>query len=419
MGSMVVSGLKDGRASRRDMCCCASLMDIAKRVEIRDLLVVIASVCAIFNYGSSWTGLTGSQLTLLRLGIALFACLLFDFRLSWKSLDFYEKAGLVYCGIVFAGGLFGKISPGSAWVEGIVGALLFLVPSQLRRKYGNELAGLVICVTTCVLIALADVFAIATAGKGFVTQDNEFLSSSNYLIGDKFLLSYMNMLCFALLYWRFPSVVSLVVFGSFSLFMSSLVECSTGVTGTLIMIVVIVLSYPLRAVPISRYFVPTMTVLLAVVAVAFTGLLTWGPFGQFITNFLGESSDLTGRTMIYPVLMALFMKRPLLGYLTGNGANQAVIAACGAADAQEGLFHILLSNGLVGAVAFLVMEYAVLEKTRFMQRREQGIYAFIFAMTACSVVEINLGLPLLFGLSFLAMSLKADERPNTDDRDES
>lgn len=387
----------------------AGLKDVFERVEIRDLLVVLASVCAIFNYGSSWTGLTGSQLTLLRLAIALFASLLISLRVPWKSLELYEKAGLAYCGFVFIEGLFGRISPGSAWVEGITGALLFVVPSQLRRKYGKDLAGLIICLMTCLTIALVDIFAIATAGRGFVTQENEFLFSSNYLIGDKFLLAYMNMLCFALLYWRFPSVLSLILFGSFSLFVCSVIECSTGVTGTLIMIVVIALSYPVRVVPAGRLFLPAMTVVLAVVAVAFTGLLTWGPFGHFITNFLGESSDLTGRTMIYPVLMALFLKKPLFGYMTGNGASQAVTAACGAADAQEGLFHILLTNGLVGVILFLIMECTVLRDACCMHRREQGVYAFIFAMTACSVVEINLGLPLLLGLSFFAMSLTSDE----------
>ena len=404
-----MNGFRNSLRYGKDITCRAGLKDVFERVEIRDLLVVFASVCAIFNYGSSWTGLTGSQLTLLRLGIALFASLLFGFRVPWKSLEFYEKAGLSYCGLVFIEGLFGRISPGSAWVEGITGALLFLVPSQLRRKYGKDLAGLIICLIVCLIIAPVDIFAIATAGKGFVTQDNEFLSSSNYLIGDKFLLAYMNMLCFALLYWRFPSVLSLILFGTISLSVCSVIECSTGVTGTIIMSVVIALSYPVRATPASRFFLPAMTVVLAFVAVAFTGLLTWGPFGKFITIFLGESSDLTGRTLIYPVLMALFLKKPLFGYLTGNGANQAVVAACGAADAQEGLFHILLTNGLVGAILFLVVECAALKDVRSMQRREQGIYAYIFGMTACSVVEINLGLPLLFGLSFFAMSLTADE----------
>lgn len=393
----------------KDITCRAKLKDVFERVEIRDLLVVLASLCAIFNYGSSWTGLTGSQLTLLRLAIALFACLLIGLRFPWKSLELYEKAGLAYCGFVFIEGLFGRISPGSAWVEGITGALLFVVPSQLRRKYGKDLAGLIICLMTCLIIALVDIFAIATAGRGFVTQDNEFLFSSNYLIGDKFLLAYMNMLCFALLYWRFPSVQSLILFGTISLFVCSVIECSTGVTGTIIMIVVIALSYPVRVVPAGRFFLPATTVVLAVVAVAFTGLLTWGPFGHFITNFLGESSDLTGRTMIYPVLMSLFLKKPLFGYLTGNGASQAVTAACGAADAQEGLFHILLTNGLMGVVLFLIMECTALRDACSMRRREQGVYAFIFAMTACSVVEINLGLPLLLGLSFFAMSLTSDE----------
>lgn len=404
-----VNGIRNYFEYGKEIACRVGLKDVFERVQIRDLLVVLASVCAIFSFGSSWTGLTGAQLTLLRLGIALLASLLVRFRVPWKSLELYEKAALAYCGFVFIEGLLGRVSPGSAWVEGITGALLFVVPSQLRRKYGKDLAGLTICLMTCFIIALVDIFAIATAGRGFVTQENEFLFSSNYLIGDKFLLAYMNMLCFALLYWRFPSVLSLILFGSFSLFVCSVIECSTGVTGTIIMIVVIALSYPVRAVPVSRYFLPVMTVVLAVVAVAFTELLTWGPFGDFITNFLGESSDLTGRKMIYPVLMALFLNKPLFGYLTSNGACQAVVAACGAADAQEGLFHILLTNGLVGAILFLVMECAALTNACTMYRREQGVYAFIFAMTVCSVVEINLGLPLLLGLSFFAMLLTSDE----------
>ena len=134
--------------------------------------------------------------------------------------------------------------------------------------------------------------------------------------------------------------------------------------------------------------------------------MTWGPFGRFITNVLGESSDLTGRIFIYPVLIGLFIKRPLLGYLTANGANQAVIGACGAADAQEGLFHILLTNGLIGAVLFLITEYVSIGRIHYMGRREHGLYAFVVAMTVCSVVEINLGLPFIFGLSLLASSLE-------------
>lgn len=387
----------------------AGLVVIASRVEIRDLLIVMASLLAMFNYGSSWTGLTGSQLTTLRLFIALLACALVCFRVSWSALSRYEKAGLVYCGLVFVEGLFGKVSPGSAWVEGMVGALLFILPSELRRKYGNELSGTTICLIACLLICVADVFAIATGGKGLVTQDNEYLFSSNYIIGDKFLLSYMNMLCFALIYWKIPSVITLVVFGSISFWISALVGCSTGMTGTIVMIVMILLSYPVRALPAHRLLVPTLTVLLAIVAVAFTGLLTWGPFGRFITNVLGESSDLTGRIFIYPVLFGLFVKRPLFGYLTANGANQAVTGACGSADAQEGLFHILLTNGLVGAVLFLIMEYVAINRIQYMSRREHGLYAFVVAMTVCSMVEINLGLPFILGLSILASSLEVCE----------
>lgn len=364
MGVITMNVHRDGSILRSADDRRVGLIGIARRVEIKDLLIVIASMLAMFNYGSSWTGLTGSQLTTLRLLIALFACALVCFRVSWGELAHFEKSGLVYCGLVFVEGLFGKVSPGSAWVEGMVGALLFIVPSELRRKYGNELSGTTICLVACLLICVADVFAVATGGKGVVTQDNEYLFSSNYIIGSKFLLSYMNMLCFAFIYWKIPSAITLVVFGSISFWISALVGCSTGVTGTVIMIIMILLSYPVRALPTHRLFLPILTVVLAIVAVAFTGLLTWGPFGRFITNVLGESSDLTGRIFIYPVLIGLFVNRPLFGYLTANGANQAVIGACGSADAQEGLFHILLTNGLIGVVLFLIMEYVSIERIR-------------------------------------------------------
>lgn len=406
MGVITKNVHKDGSILRSADDRRVGLIGIARKVEIKDLLIVIASMLAMFNYGSSWTGLTGSQLTTLRLLIALFACVLVCFRVSWGELAHFEKAGLVYCGLVFVEGLFGKVSPGSAWVEGMVGALLFIVPSELRRKYGNELSGTTICLIACLLICVADVFAVVTGGKGVVTQDNEYLFSSNYIIGDKFLLSYMNMLCFAFIYWKIPSVITLAVFGSISFWISALVGCSTGVTGTIIMIIMILLSYPVRALPTHRLFLPILTVVLAIVAVAFTGLLTWGPFGRLITNVLGESSDLTGRIFIYPVLIGLFVNRPLFGYLTANGANQAVIGACGAADAQEGLFHILLTNGLVGAVLFLITEYVSIGGIHYMGRREHGLYAFVVAMTVCSMVEINLGLPFIFGLSLLASSLE-------------
>ena len=409
MGVITINAHRDDGILNRVDYRRAGLVVIARRVEIRDLLIVMASLLAMFNYGTSWTGLTGSQLTTLRLLIALFACALVLFRVSWSALSRYEKAGLVYCGLVFVEGLFGKVSPGSAWVESMVSALLFILPSELRRKYGNELSGTTICLIACLLICVVDVFAIATGGKGLVTQDNEYLFSSNYIIGDKFLLSYMNMFCFALIYWKIPSVITLVVFGSISFWISALVGCSTGMTGTIVMILMILLSYPVRALPTHRLLVPTLTVLLAIVAVAFTGLLTWGPFGRFIANVLGESSDLTGRIFIYPVLFGLFVKRPLFGYLTANGANQAVIGACGAADAQEGLFHILLTNGLVGAVLFLIMEYVAFNRIQYMSRREHGLYAFVVAMTVCSMVEINLGMPFILGLSILASSLEVCE----------
>lgn len=60
--------------------------------------------------------------------------------------------------------------------------------------------------------------------------------------------------------------------------------------------------------------------------------------------------------------------------------------------------RLVLNNGMHGLEGCLLYAPA----------RARRLCVF-FAMTACSVVEINLGLPLLLGLSFFAMSLTSDE----------
>ena len=92
-----------------------------------------------------------------------------------------------------------------------------------------------------------------------------------------------------------------------------------------------------------------------------------------------------------------------VGYGSYGAANMAVYNACGAPDAQEGLFHILLANGLVGAVLILALCYSIAKDCRDagVSAVTNPMLAYLVAMAICSYVEINLAGLFLLGLSLM------------------
>lgn len=375
-------------------------MDWMQTVSLGDIALVALLVVALFNYATVWTGLSGAQLVAVRLA-CLVPCLFnFVFKFPRKKLRDLDVAVFLYAALRVAQGLF-AMNPGFSVLVGLLSLLVFTVPSFFSEKYGSEkLLSLLFWLFLAVTVSM-DCFSFATHGNGFLVQESEWVSSSYYIFGNKFLLAYVNMLFYGLCIYKFRHIGINIAVAVLCIFACSSADCSTGIVGILTTLVVSLFYKPLKHIIARPWFVCVLIVLMAVVAIVATGLFQLPAANFFITTVLGRDSDLTGRLGIYPYLMSLWLKAPIFGYGSDGSANFILMTTISAVDTQEGLFQILFSNGLIGALLFLAICYFSMRNISVLDKRGVGIYAFVISMALCSLVEINLSGFFLFGVSLV------------------
>lgn len=379
---------------------------IVSTVQIGDITLVVLTVLSMFSYGTVWNGFSAGQITLFRLAGSFFAALILickSLRLCERKFGTFGILATIYALYISIQGLFAPAGQAGAVVQGLLTFLVCNVPSYFAAKYCfrtlNNLLFYFFCTTVCVM----DLFAFATNGRGFSVVESTYLISSNFIFGNKFLLAYANMLTFGLGAFKLKSRTSLLALGFGALASCAVSECSTGVIGMLIMLAITF--WPLKTMNTSRlkhgWIVVALIVGMAVVAIAGTWIMTLPAVQSFTVGVLGETADFSGRLPIYEQIIGWFLKRPIFGYGSSLAANTVVVLNNGAADCQEGLFQIILSNGLLGAGLFIALCYVALKYVDRAPETAMSLYSYLIAMAFASLVEINLGPFFLLGLSLM------------------
>lgn len=80
--------------------------------------------------------------------------------------------------------------------------------------------------------------------------------------------------------------------------------------------------------------------------------LTGGELFNWVLGLVGRSSDLTGRSVIWPYAVSLIQQRPLVGYGIGSAPSMTVFGF-DAGHAHNGFLQLALELGLVGAALFV------------------------------------------------------------------
>ena len=365
--------------------------------ELGDLVALFLLIAAMFSYGTSWTGLSAGDITLVRLLFAVVSVAIVLIKSKNRKCQI-NKAIILYVSLIIVEGILCPRGQASSVLQGILCLGVFLLPAALSQKYGidNLIKLLIVFFAPCVLAM--DLFCFATNGTGFLVPENEYIFSNNYYLGNKFVLSYSNMLLLALFSYRYRSRMPFVCFGAVALFACLVSECSTGVIGVLLM-----LAYTLwpfhKNNSGSRFTVPVLILTMAFVSIAGTWLMTLPLVQSFTMGVLGETSDFSGRLPIYAQIMDWVMVSPVFGYGSSLAANNIVSIYNGATDCQEGLFQIVMSNGLMGAALFLCVCFSSLRNLSIASPRVRGLHSYLIAMAVASLVEIDLGFFFLLGLS--------------------
>ena len=374
-----------------------------KTLAIADYVMIFACVFSLFTYGSGWTGISEARLVWLRLFVVLLSLVIVVARLWRASLTGSCKIGVAYGVCIAVLAVFSPVNPGNGLVQGLNCVSVFLCLYYLTRRYGYKRTVDILFWTFTPIVFVASAFVLATGGQGFLTWDTEWTTSSNYIFAGKFTTSYLLMFYVALLFAKTRKAGLSFIAAAFFTVLCSMMECSTGIVGMAIILLMLFFKSIASRIASAPSFVPVVIVAMAVLAVAGSEILEIEAVRHVVVDVLGESSDLTGRTGIYPHLIQLWMQKPLFGYGSYGAANMAVYNACGAPDAQEGLFHILLANGLVGAVLILALCYSIARDCRDagVSAVTNPMLAYLVAMAICSYVEINLAGFFLLGLSLM------------------
>lgn len=376
---------------------------IVSTVELGDLFAILFMVLAMFSYGSVWTKLTGGQITAFRLTTLMISLIL----TLWKSKEIKFTLplifALIYSGIVVIQAAMTPPGQGGNIMQGLLIFLVFLVPLNFARRYGiHTLISLIFGIFFIAFILMAG-FAVISGGVGFLVKENDYIFSSNYILGNKFVLSYTGLLTLSLFFYKYKSIVKTMTMGIFIGLICFYVDCSTGVIGAVIMMLFILIPRVYKSGVGGMWMIPCIIVVMALIAVAGTWILKLPAIQSLTVGILGESSDFTGRLPIYNKILDWFLIKPIFGFGSTSLVNLTVAVNTGAADCQEGLFQILLTNGLIGGLIFLGLCVVSLRSSLSSDLRFRGIYSYLIAMACASLVEINLGSFFLLGLSLMSL----------------
>ncbi len=236
-----------------------------------------------------------------------------------------------------------------------------------------------------------------------------------YLIGNKFVVSYVHCFTVALAFARIGEKdnrtlvsnwkvaisktgisrkMTAYVVAVLTIFISAKVTCSTGIViSSLLLVLMFLPSWIIDAVSSGK---------IMVVAVATINILMFGSYSlltnphllNFVQNVLGKSGNFTGRVQIWAIIFTQIIKKPILGY---GYYNDIINNLLGYGNPQNGVLKCLLDTGILGLIA-----YAFMVLKSFIRPNSDAIYvtrpliAFFLVMLVASLVEINLTHMLVF-----------------------
>lgn len=246
------------------------------------------------------------------------------------------------------------------------------------------------------------------------------LSETEYLLGNKFIAGYTHMLLVGLYavllshksgYVRYNWGLFWILFAESALVLTT-ADVMTATIG-LAVVAAIVLFLPKTAVSALSMGVVAVAILIAANIVFFaTGMLLDNPFVQhFITEVLGRSLNLTGRTQIYDSLSYIVQMSPYVGWGYGSPVVSEVV---GYGNAQNGVMELLVRYGIVGTIGFLLVIIVLLPSRKKMASISdsgfvKGCVAILYGMFVVSLVEIPFGGTMFYlMLSLISVMLLPD-----------
>lgn len=245
-------------------------------------------------------------------------------------------------------------------------------------------------------------------------------NADGYLAGNKFDVSYNNLILATLYYLKHPKIENnrrsakiLKIILLISLIVSAKTQCTTAIMGTLFFYIFVFLFRNAWKTKLYRWQTYILVLFVCdILFFFFTIEFINNPIIEFlIVDILGEDLTLTGRVGIYASLVGLLSDCPLYGYGLGNAHLFTVMSGIGS-NAQNGLFNLMLEVGIIGCIVYIFMIIKMLKMSPI-NNSTYPIVCFIYVMLLLSAIEITFSTTILIMAMMLIMYNKLHSNQRT------
>ena len=220
--------------------------------------------------------------------------------------------------------------------------LFYVIVHVLSDNYSKDVVLKVLSNNILAYAFVMDVIVIFTLGKGFGNYPERV-----FLIGNKFMLSYLHMFLLALISYRKLYSINIIKYFLYSFIILLLADTTTGLIGLFVVFLIILFLKKYRKMidiltdpkVLILFFVLTNTIFLLS-----NGLTNIGFIREFFLIRSHTSSVLSGRLVMYDICKNAILKRPFFGY----GINYDIVRlTLGFGNPQNGFLKLLLDYGIV------------------------------------------------------------------------
>lgn len=228
----------------------------------------------------------------------------------------------------------------------------------------------------------------------FIIIDKNILKNY-YLIGDKFDVAYMHLLCISFFMFlnseKKQSFIDIIVRISLliiTFFILGTIDCSTGIVGLMVFVGLFCLYKKSNYINKKLYCI---SLILSAFFVFFVNnLLQIGIIQNFIVNFLERDLTLTGRMTIYENVPNILENHLLFGY--GHGSSyETWMKYIFYPNSQNGIIDCIVEQGIIATILLIVNAiYIVMKQSN--KSKVFSLYVLLITFNVLSTVEITLNL---------------------------
>lgn len=305
--------------------------------------------------------------------------------LSMMLSSYYSGGKYLASDIPLASPLIGTVLAFKFW------SLVFFLELTSIRNYSSVFIKQFFYILSFYLF-IADIDLLLHPG---ISEEYTMNAPFVNLMGGKFGLSYMHIFLLLLFCIKNGGVVRynkvrLLLILVYTIFIVFYSQCYTAFTGVLFCVLFIAMPLIFYKPLSNPYFVIVSILFFSSLSFVLVTLIENPNIYYIVVDVFHKEPTLNGRTFIYiNVIPMIFMKVPLLWGLGPTNSYKVISYLTDYPNTQNGLIELVIENGLIYVVLYLLIVFTLLRKYRH-KFNLYPIMIYIYFLIIISCVEISL-----------------------------